>query len=170
MMVANMGHHMHSLIKAGLIVGTILAVTATPLLAKDYTKGGVTGDEVASDLRAIGQTATVGKDSTGDPKIDAAFAVDKTDINYQIYFYGCKQGRCTTIQYHVAFDGDVKKIDAWNKGYRFARAYASDATTIHLEYDVDVEKGANSLAVQNSAERFKAVMVQGVTFLSADDT
>ncbi len=141
---------------------------AAPATSATYRHGGVTGNDVAADLRAMGQTATVGADSTGDPKIDAAFSVDKTNIDYQIYFYGCTKGRCTAIQYHVAFDGDVTKIDAWNKSYRFARAYASDATTIHLEYDVDLEKGANSDAVKNSAERFKAVMVQGVTFLSAD--
>ena len=161
---------MKSLIGFGLTLSVLLAACATPLAATDYIHGGVTGDEVAADLRAMGQTAVVGTDSTGDPKIDASFVVDKTDIDYQIYFYGCTKGRCTAIQYHVAFDGDVKKIDAWNKSYRFARAYASDATTIHLEYDVDLEKGANSEAVQNSAERFKAVMVQGVTFLSGDDT
>lgn len=149
-----------------LALGALLAVHATPLMAANYTQGGVTGQEIANDLKAIGQTATVTKDSGGDPKIDASFAIDKTEIGYQIYFYGCKTGRCTTIQYHVAFDGDIKKVDDWNKTYRFARAYATDKTTIHLEYDVDVEKGANSEAVQNSAERFKAVMVQGVTFLT----
>lgn len=164
----NWGTIMNKIIATGLVLGLVIAAGATPVLANNYTNGGVTGDEIAADLRAMGQTATVGKDSSGDPKIDAAFKVDKTSIDYQIYFYGCKTGRCTAIQYHVAFDGDIKKVADWNKSYRFARAYATDATTIHLEYDVDLEKGANTDAVQNSAERFKAVMVQGVTFLSGD--
>ena len=154
--------------KGFVATGLIIAMIATPVAAKTYARGGVTGDEIAADLRAMGQKATVGTDSTGDPKIDAAFEVDTTDIDYQIYFFGCKKARCTAIQFHVAFDGDITKIADWNKNYRFARAYATDATTIHLEYDVDLEKGANSEAVQNAAERFKAVMVQGVTFLAGD--
>ena len=153
-----------SLTAAGLIF-------AAPVIAKDYTAGGVTGEEIAADLKAMGHKATVTKDSTGDPKVDASFAIGeegkKTDINYQIYFFGCNKGpRCTSIQYHVAFDGDIKKVPEWNKGYRFARAYSTDATTIHLEYDVDVEKGANTAAIQNSAERWKAIMIQGVTNLT----
>lgn len=137
---------------------------ASPLIAKDYPDGGVTGAEVAADLKGIDQTASVGKDSAGDPLVDAAFKVGETSIDYKIFFYGCKDGRCTSIQYHVAFSGDTSKIPEWNKSHRFARAYATDKT-IHLEYDVDVEKGANSTAIQNSAQRFIAVMVQGVQFL-----
>lgn len=145
-----------------------LIFTAPAAMAKDYPDGGVTGDEVAADLKALGQKATVGKDSTGDPMVDASFAIGTTDIDYKIFFFGCNKGpRCTSVQYHVAFDGDIKKVVEWNKSYRFARAYSTDATTIHLEYDVDLEKGANTKAVQNTAERWKAIMVQGVTFLSA---
>ena len=144
------------------VAGTLAC--ATPLIAKDYPNGGVTGAEVAADLKGVDQTATVGKDSTGDPMIDAAFKVGDTSIDYKIFFYGCKEGRCSSLQYHVAFSGDVSKIPEWNKSHRFARAYATDKT-IHLEYDVDLEKGANSIAVQNSAQRFVAVIVQGVQFL-----
>ena len=157
---------MKTTLKTSLLLAVAIGLTgATPLLAKDYTSGGVTGEEIAGDLKAIGHKATVGKDSSGDPKVSASFAVGDTDINYQVYFFGCKAGRCNAIQYHVAFDGDVSKVAEWNKTRRFARAYASDATTIHLEYDVDVEKGANTIAIENSAERFKGVVVQGVTFL-----
>ncbi|HTM80129.1 MAG TPA: YbjN domain-containing protein [Asticcacaulis sp.] len=157
---------MKTTIKTSLLLAAAIGLTfATPLLAKDYNNGGVTGDEIANDLKSIGHKVSVGKDSTGDPKVMASFAVGDTDINYQVYFFGCKSDRCNAIQYHVAFDGDISKVDEWNKTRRFARAYASDATTIHLEYDVDVEKGANTVAIQNSAERFKAVVVQGVTFL-----
>ena len=157
---------MKTTIKTSLLLAVAIGLTfATPLLAKDYNNGGVTGDEIANDLQSIGHKVSVGKDSTGDPKVSASFAVGDTDINYQVYFFGCKSDRCNAIQYHVAFDGDISKVGEWNKTRRFARAYASDATTIHLEYDVDVEKGANTVAIQNSAERFKAVVVQGVTFL-----
>ena len=136
------------LFKTVVLAAVASSFVVTPLLAKDYTAGGVTGAEIAADLKGIDQTATVGKDSTGDPKVDATFKVGDTSIGYQIYFYGCKDGRCTSIQYHVSFDGDPSKITEWNKAHRFARAYVGEAKTIHLEYDVDVEKGANTVAIE----------------------
>jgi hypothetical protein len=150
--------------RGGITVAASFAF-ATPLLAKDYPNGGVTGAEVAADLKAIDQKAEVGKDGSGDPLVSAAFKVGDSEIDYKIFFYGCKEGRCSSIQYHVAFDGDPSKLAEWNKGNRFARAYVGKEKTIHLEYDVDVEKGANSTAIQNSAQRFIAVMVQGVKVL-----
>lgn len=148
---------------------TVCAATmlvAAPVMAKDYPKGGVTADEVASDLKGIKHTAKIGKDSQGDPLIEASFDINGTAINYKIFFYGCDKGRCKSIQYHVAFDGSPKKLEQWNKEHRFARAWVSGEKLIHLEYDVDVEAGANTVSVQNATERFKAVMVDGVRFWS----
>jgi hypothetical protein len=150
---------------------TIVAATAalglaTPSFATDYPDGGVTGQDVANELIAAGQKAKVSTSSSGNPMIDATFTLNKTDIDYRIFFYGCNTDavkRCTSIQYHVAFDGKPDKVAGWNKDNRFARAY-SDGNTIHLEYDVDLEKGANSKAVQNSASRWIAVMILGVTY------
>lgn len=147
-----------STLAAGLII-------AAPAVAKDYPNGGVTGNEVISDLNGIDHTGKLDKDSAGDPLVRAAFKVGDTEIDYQIYFYGCESGRCKSIQYHVAFDGDASKLAEWNKGNRFGRAYAGSDNTIHVEYDIDVEKGANSVAIQNTAQRFVAVMVQAVKVL-----
>lgn len=143
-----------------------LVLMASPVLAKDYPKGGVTADEIASDLRGIQHKATITKDNAGDPLINASFDINGTDINYKIFFYGCENGRCKSIQYHVAFDGDAKLVAKWNQEHRFARGYITGTNLVHLEYDVDVEDGANTRAVQNATQRFKAVMVDGVKFWS----
>ena len=135
----------------------------TPAFATNYPDGGVTADEFASELIAMGQKAKISKASDGDPVIDASFALGTTDIDYRIFFYGCKHDRCASVQYHVAFDGKPDKAISWNKDNRFARAYAV-GTTVHLEYDVDVEKGANSAAIQNTATRWIALMVSGVSY------
>lgn len=148
-----------------LLLSILLALMGVaPALAADYPDGGVTGTEVAADLRAIEQMATLSEDSTGDPMIEASFKVGDSVIGYRIFFFNCTDGRCTSIQYHVAFDGHPDKVAEWNAGHRFARAYAHD-DVIHLEYDLDVEEGANSAAIQNSARRFIAVLIDGVTFL-----
>lgn len=152
------------MLKTALFTAAALGLLcAAPAMAKSYPNGGVTGDEIAADLISMGQKATVGKDSGGDPMINASFALSGTDINYKIFFYGCKEGRCSSIQYHVAFDGDADKAAKWNKENRFARLYATDKT-VHVEYDVDVEVGSNTEAIKNTAERFKALMVAAVKY------
>lgn len=145
-----------------LLPAVVLATLAQPALAKDYPDGGVTGDEVLTDLTATGDTGTLTKDSTGDPMIKAAFKVGDTAINYLVLFYGCKQGRCTSLQFAVSFDGDTSKITAYNNDKRFGRAAILEGKTIRVTYDVDVEKGANSAAIQNCVNRFAAVVIDAV--------
>ncbi len=155
---------MSNLFKAPLCAAAIGGLLiCTPAFAHDYPDGGITANEFASELVAIGQKAKISKGSDGDPVIDATFTIGTTDIDYRIFFYGCKQDRCSSVQYHVAFDGKPDKAISWNKENRFARAYAS-GTTVHLEYDVDLEKGANSAAIQNTASRWIALMVSGVSY------
>lgn len=131
--------------------------------ATNYPDGGVKGAEIAADLRAMGQNAVLSEDSTGDPMIRASFALGDTEINYTIYFYGCKNDRCTSIQFFDSFDGDPSKITDWNTNHRFARAYNDSGKDIRIEYDVDVESGCNTAAVQNAVRRFQAVLVDAVS-------
>jgi hypothetical protein len=157
-----------NILKTSLTVAAAAAALAfaAPSFATDYPDGGVTANDVANELIAAGQKAKVSTSSSGNPMIDATFTLNKTDIDYRIFFYGCNSDavkRCTSIQYHVAFDGKPDKVSGWNKDNRFARAYA-EGNTVHLEYDVDLEKGANSKAIQNTASRWIAVMILGVTY------
>jgi Putative bacterial sensory transduction regulator len=138
---------------------------ATAKADKTYPEGGVTAQEVIGDLKSLGHTAKLAKDSAGDPLIEATFAAGDKNISYKLFFFGCKKGRCSSLQYFVALDGTAVKAGKWNEENRFARAYMS-GKQVHLEYDVDLESGATSKAVKNSAERWKATMVTAVSFLN----
>ncbi|MDF8333371.1 YbjN domain-containing protein [Novosphingobium cyanobacteriorum] len=141
------------------------ALVAQPALAKAYPDGGVTGEEVAADLIAAGNTATVSKDSGGDPLIKTAFKFGTAEVNYYILFYGCKTGRCSSLQFVVSFDGDTSKVAEYNANKRFARAANPEGKTIRVTYDVDVERGANSEAIANCATRFSAIILDAVKTL-----
>jgi len=143
----------------------VLLASASGAYATDYPDGGVAGSDIASDLKAMGQTATVDKDNTGDPMIKASFKAGESDINYRIFFFGCKNGRCTSIQFFESFDGDQSKLVEWNSHHRFARAYGDGAKGIRIEYDVDLERGANTAAVQNAVVRFQATLIEAVRTL-----
>jgi hypothetical protein len=141
------------------------ALVAQPALAKAYPDGGVTGEEVAADLIAAGNTATVTKDDGGDPLIKTAFKFGTAEVNYYILFYGCKQGRCSSLQFVVSFDGEPSKVAEYNANKRFARAANPEGKTIRVTYDVDVERGANSEAITNCATRFSAIILDAVKTL-----
>src|SRR5690606_22321576 len=106
-----------------LFITAALLAPATAAFAKDYPDGGVTAEEVAADVRKGGFTAEVTNTSAGSPLIKASFKAGDTDIPFQIYFYGCEGQRCTSIQYHVSFDGKHTEVAKWNAEKRFARAY-----------------------------------------------
>lgn len=138
---------------------------AGQVLAKTYPDGGVTGEDIVADLKAGGYKASLGKDDNGNPMIDASFLAGTTDIDYRVFFYDCKSGRCGSIQFFIGFDGDTSKIGEWNATRRFARAYTPGDKKIRVEYDVDVERGANSEAIKNAADRFKALVIASVRFM-----
>ena len=132
--------------------------------SKAYPDGGLTAIEVAAELKTAGHKVKISKDTTGDPLIEASFQAGKEDVPYKVYFYSCKKGRCGSIQYYVALEGAPEKAQKWNEENRFARAYTS-GRLVRFEYDVDLEEGATSKAVKNSAERWKAIMVAAVSYL-----
>lgn len=47
---------------------------------------------------------------------------------------------------------------------RFARA-SFDDDRVNIDYDVDLELGANSEAVANTAERFEGVPIEAIQFM-----
>ena len=132
---------------------------------KAYPDGGLTATEVAAELKTAGHKVKISKDTTGDPLIEASFQAGKEDVPYKVFFFSCKKGRCGSIQYYVALEGSPEKAQKWNEENRFARAYTS-GRLVRFEYDVDLEEGATSKAVKNSAERWKAIMVAAVSYLN----
>lgn len=127
-------------------------------LAAPIPRGGVTAEEVAQALRDKGYRADVTRDSTGDPKVESAADGSKFDI----WFYGCKDGRCAALQFAAAFDlkdgMTLADINTWNRKNRFGKGHLDDDMDPYLHYDVDFEVGATTEAIGNAIEVWAVVL------------
>lgn len=142
---------------AGLALGA-LALTSAPAMAKPLPAGGVTAQEVAEVLRAKGLKADISTDDMGDPMIKSASG----GVNWIVYFYTCKNGRCLSIQFSAGFDMDkgitYAKANEWNYTKRFGRAALDDEMDPYIRYDLDAEKGASTESLELAVETFQMVL------------
>ncbi len=81
------------------------------------------------------------EDNVGDPKI----TVDYYGSEFQIYYYGCDEGRdCDSIQFFSGYrtEGGVRlsKVNEWNANKRYAFAYISEGGSARIEHDVYLGK------------------------------
>jgi hypothetical protein len=103
-------------------------------------------------------SATLEKDSGGDPKIAGRIE----GVKYGIYFYGCEAGKsCTDIQFAAGWS-DVKvsleKINEWNRGKRFGKAYLDKVNDPMLELSVNINHGVSVKNLEDSFEWWKAIV------------
>jgi len=66
-----------------------------------------------------------------------------------VFFFNCTKGKtgCTTIQFYAGFsdvDTNLEKINAWNSGQRWGRAYIDKDNDPVMEMDVDMDFGGIS--------------------------
>ena len=148
---------------AAFAVGALLATQASAYQIRD---GGITAQEVAQVLMSKGYKAEITTDAEGDPKIKSA--TDGT--NFYVYFYGCHGGpRCTAIQFEAAFDlpngMTLARINEWNKGNRFGRAYLDNEMDPYVEMDLDVEHAFLSEGLANNLDTWAAVVPRFKKFI-----
>ena len=129
-----------------LIIAAAAAIAmglASEARARPIPDGGVTPDEVARVMQNRGFRAEITTTEDGRPLIKSTSG----GYRFGVYFYGCKQDRCPTIQFASAFDMadglSLKRINAWNRSSRFGRAYLDDESDPFVEMDVDVENTAS---------------------------
>lgn len=141
-----------------MILAAVAALTAsTGALAAPLPAGGVSAQQVVEVLQSRGYRAELDTDGVGDPLVRSA----ADGVNFGIYFYGCEQGRCTSIQYIAAFDTQdmsYAKINSWNKAHRFGRVYLDDEMDPFLEMDVDLERGASTELIEESLVTWSALV------------
>lgn len=133
--------------------------------AVSYPAGGVTASEVAAVLKSKGLQAEITTDDVGDPMIKSA----SEQINWRVIFYGCEKGRCTSIQFQAGFDLDngmtYAKANEWNYTKRFGRAALDDDMDPYVRFDIDVEKGYNSEALDNQLATWLALVPTFADFI-----
>lgn len=140
-----------------------LMVTASVSLAEE-TSGAISASVVASQLQALGYTAKINSDKSGDPRVKAT--VD--GFAWDIFFYDCGSGPldqrgCASFQFYTGYtvpnDFPLQTINKWNTDKRFAKAYSyvkhDGKNDARIEVDVLI---AGTLA--DPAKTFRAYFVK----------
>ena len=99
-------------------------------------------------LQKEGFSAKLGVDKVGDPMITSGVS----GTTFQIFFYNCTDHKaCATVTFHAGYDLKTNigldKINEWNRGKRFGRAYLDKENDPILEMDVDLDDGGLSQAL-----------------------
>ncbi|HMM08191.1 MAG TPA: YbjN domain-containing protein [Paracoccus solventivorans] len=112
----------------------LVSALATPLLALPLSAQVVgTADSIADALQDYGLKAESGTDSEGDPKIESRIE----GIHFSIWFYGCEDAPCTSLEFRAGFDLDTPlsaaTVNEWNRTKRFGKAWIDDEGDPFLE-------------------------------------
>jgi hypothetical protein len=144
--------------------GILITAFAASILAAGAARagplpdGGATAQEIAAVLQAKGYRAQIGTDRQGDPLITSA----GEGSEFKVVFYGCKAGRCHSIEFSVAYDLPdgiaPAKINDWNRKKRFGRAFVDEVNDPFLKMDVDLERGSTTESVANNLDTWLAVL------------
>jgi hypothetical protein len=127
---------------------------------------------VAGELKAMGYTATIDTDQSGDPRVSTT--VD--DYDWSVYFYDCDTGgvtderACVSFQlysgYSVAKTFPMETINKWNTEKRYAKAYTylqkDGSNSARIEIDVLME-GTQA----NPVQIFRAYFIKMRSFTEA---
>ena len=126
-------------VKTGIAVASLLLAallgarasaqaTANVVLNTPIPDTGITANELARFMTALGQPATVEDNKAkGQVPNDNAYIVTSkiSDIEFDIQLYDCKDGHCRTLQYQTGWSGCPVALDAvnqWNSQRRWLKA------------------------------------------------
>jgi hypothetical protein len=103
---------------------------------------------VVKVLQKEGYSAKLEADEGGEPMISSGYS----GSNFRIFFYNCTNKKdCATVQFYSGYTLDkpltLDKINAWNRGQRFGRAYLNDKGEPAIEMDLDLDDGGISPAL-----------------------
>lgn len=123
----------------------------------------VSGPEMTDIVREMGFVPELTTDSGGDPLIKLQIE----GLRCQIVFYGCKDGRASSIQFIAWFAGAVplEKMNEWNRRKRFGKAYLDSDGDPCINLDVDLDGGVRREYLQEILKRWRSVFAGFVSFL-----
>jgi len=152
----------------------MLAVFLFVLLTSSGAAAAETGALVdGSDIEAIVDiarnygSATIETQVSGNPKISARIG----GIGYAIYFQNCTTPRsCSDINFYAGFldsKPSEKRINAWNAGKRFGRAYIDPDGDAALEMDINLQNGISLANLSTSFAIWRLMLLQFTDYLQA---
>ncbi len=102
-------------------------------------------DQIAKMLQGEGLAAKLDTDSDGDPLI----ASSSQGLKWNIYFYGCTNGRnCSAVQFSCVLSAKgkipVEQLNEYNLKWRFTKSYLMRNGSVALVRDVDLKGGVTS--------------------------
>ncbi len=117
--------------------------------AEPLTAGGLNASELAAALQRAGYRAKVEKGDDGEEYVAGGAA----GVNFDLYPYDCKDGRCASAQFVASFDVEkgfqLAKANQWNREKRFASVYLDDENDPHLQRDINLSPGGTTEALED---------------------
>jgi hypothetical protein len=142
-----------------LLLGLFTLATTAPAQAAESRVDAVFSQmgpaEVEALLKAQGFAVESRTTESGSP----VTAFKLSGYNVSLYYYGCNAGSCASLQMYAGFKVPNKlsaeKMNEWNRGKRFSRAYLNEAGDPSLESDLDLEGGVSMANVKSFVETFR---------------
>ena len=128
----------------------LAACAAFPATAEEQVMTAADPAVVLDIAKGYG-SATLEKDSEGDPKISGRMQ----GVRYTVFFYDCKEGaECLSIQLSTGYVDPftVEKANAWNAKYRWVKAYEKEGSNFRM--DVDFEGGVTRKNIDLQFDRW----------------
>lgn len=114
---------------------------AAPAPAAPLPQGGITPQQMVEIMTRHGLPATLTRDSNG-VQIITSRAVN---VNFDVYFYECRDGSCRDIQFAAGWSNATgatpDRINEWNTTKRFIRVYWKPGNVVWAEQDARISRG-----------------------------
>lgn len=159
----------------GMALAAAVAVLAAagPVAARDLPDGGLTATEIANWLTQSGYPAKVKPDPTTPGDQIVSTATDGVDVD--IYLYDCSGDgdarRCTSMQYATGSPAKpnytLEKVNSWNRGNRYIRAYLTTSGSLYGEYDLDVSPGGTYEMLNDCLQNWRSVVVDFAKYFNS---
>lgn len=140
---------------------TLFPALALALLAALPARAQVTADAdvVRAFLEAYGLRVTAEKDGAGDTVLSSRME----GTGFDVYFYGCDDGPCESIQFTTGFDLaqplSASKINEWNRTKRYGKAYIDDEGDPFVEMDINLDfDGVGAKNFDDSIDLWRVVL------------
>jgi hypothetical protein len=104
--------------------------------------------------------AALTTDNLGDPLIEGRIG----EKDYDLFFYGCDEGRdCTSLTFSATWEaGDLtdEKMADWNREKRFGKAYLDQDGNATVEMSVNLHGGVTHANFDNTIDWWRLVLAE----------